>query len=286
MNIAQAVLFSLEDGHPRAVTNDEPRVEGRRPDVNLNAKITPLRGQQGEMEGLVLALEDLTEETRVRDMFKQFASDQVVELLLKDGSAPALGGQTLQATMLFMDIAGYTELLGNIGSEEMVRLMNDCYTRMVDIVFKHNGTLDKYTGDGFFVVFGAPLSLDNDSHRAVQCALEIVQELDRFNTTHKLSFGVRLGISRGTVVAGNIGSPRRMEYSVIGPHVNLAQRLCDQALSGEILIGERVFAEVAEQFEIATIGRLRFKGIREPQDVYQVVGPTGVRLLPERAGRA
>ena len=282
MNIAQAILFSLEDGHARTVTDDEPQISDGRSTVNVHAKITPL---QGQTEGLVVALEDLTEQTRVRTMFKQYASDQVVELLLKDGSAPALGGQTLEATMLFMDIAGYTELLGRIGSEEMVRLMNDCYTRMVDIVFKHNGTLDKYTGDGFFVVFGAPLSMDDDSHRAVQCALEIVQELDQFNRVHKLSFGVRLGISRGTVVAGNIGSPRRMEYSVIGPDVNLAQRLCDQALAGEILISEQVCTQIDGQFELASIGRLRFKGIREPLDVHQVLGPRGAHLLEERAQR-
>ncbi len=127
--------------------------------------------------------------------------------------------------------------------------------------------------------------MDDDSYRAVQCALEIVQELDHFNRTHKLSFGVRLGISRGTVVAGNIGSPRRMEYSVIGPDVNLAQRLCDQALAGEILVGERVCAEIASHFELSLIGRLRFKGIREPLDVHQVLGPTGARLLKERALR-
>ena len=287
VDIAGAIGSSLEDGRPRAI-DDESQVEEGEPraTVNVRAKITPLRNEQDQMEGLVITLEDLTEQTRLRAMFRQYVSDQVVDVLLAEGAVPALGGETRQATMLFMDVVGSTELLGSIGSEEMVRLMNDCYTCMVGIVFRHNGTLDKYTGDGFFVVFGAPLSADDDSHRAVQCALDIVQEFDQFNRRHGLSFGVSIGISRGTVVAGNIGSPRRMEYSVIGQDVNLAQRLCDQALAGEILISERVRAEVADRFELAGIGRLRFKGMREPLDVFQVIGPPGVHRLEERRQQA
>jgi adenylate cyclase len=269
--LAGATAQCLEDGRERAVQDEA--VSGRH--ITLNGRISPLRNETDQIEGLVITLEDLTEQTRLQTMFKQYASDQVVDLLLRDDAAPALGGEMLTATMLFADVVGSMELLRRIGAEEMVSLMNECYTRMVDIVFGHNGTLDKYTGDGFLAVYGAPLSLERDSERAVQTGLDVIEEMARFSQSRGLELGISLGVSRGQVVAGNIGSPRRMEYSVIGPDVNLAARLCDRARSGELLISSRVFEEVRDDFECEHRGRHAFKGLRDPIELHAVLGPKG-----------
>ncbi len=279
---AAAVCDCLQDGQDRYI--DGERIGSSQ--LTLNARISSLRTEAGQIEGLVITLEDLTEQSRLRTMFKQYDSDQVVDLVLKDDAAPALGGEIRSATMMFVDLVGSTELLGRIGGEEMVSLMNDFFTRMVDIVFSHNGTLDKYTGDGFLAVYGAPVTLEQDSARAVQTGLDILAEMESFNRSNDQSLGVSIGISRGTVVAGNIGSLRRMEYSVIGPDVNIASRLCDRARSSEILVSSRVYDEVGGIFEYEHAGRLPFKGMRERMDIYRVLGIEGSVVRTERAGES
>ena len=270
--IAAAIASCLDDGEPRSVEGEQ--VAGG---LTLNARINPLRTEEDEVEGLVITLEDLTEQTRMRSMFKQYASDQVVDLLLERDLAPALGGEIREATMLFVDVVGFTELLGKLGGEEVVRLMNDCYTHLVDIVFEHSGTLDKYTGDGFLAVFGAPLSSGDDSRRAVQTSLDILAAIQSFNRSTGQNLGIGIGIASARVVAGNIGSPRRMEYSVIGPDVNLAARLCDRARADQILVSAAVRDEVSELFAFEDAGRHVFKHLREPVRVYAVLGPPGTR---------
>lgn len=280
--LAAAVGETLADGEPREI-HQEAMAEGG---VTLNGRVTSLVSRDGQVTGAVLTIEDLTEQIRLKTMFRQYASDQVVEMLLRDGRAPALGGEMCEATTVFVDTVGSTELLGKIGAPEMVALMNECYTRLVDLVFKYSGTLDKYTGDGFMAVFGAPLSQADDTQRAVLCSLEIADEMERFNRGRSQPLDIKIGISRGPVVAGNLGSPRRMEYSVIGRDVNLASRLCDHAYAGEILVSSAVRREVAGDFSFEPMGRHIFKGMPEPLDVFRVLGPgEAAAELPGRAAR-
>ena len=269
--IAQAVGLSLSDGRERRVENEQ----GEQDSLSLNAHVTPLLNETDEVQGVVVALEDLTPQMRIQSMFKQYASDQVVDLLLSADTQPALGGEQRVATMLFVDLVGSTELLGQIGPEEMVDLLNDCFTRLVDIVFDYNGTLDKYMGDGFLAVFGVPVTFSDDSKRAVRSALAIRSEMRRFSEENQQNWGISIGISRGSVVAGNIGSLRRMEYTVIGPDVNLAARLCDKARSGEILVSSIVQNELQDEFEFGYLGPQLFKGNREPIEVYELLGLQG-----------
>lgn len=263
--IAAAAKDTLEDGQERHVRNEE----GSKTGLTLSARTSPLRDEDGASEGIVIALEDITERSRMRAMFQQYVSDQVVEQVLEADTEPVLGGQVRTATMLFVDVVRSTELLHEIGAQEMVRLMNECFTSMVEIVFEHNGTLDKYTGDGFLAVYGAPVSFGDDSRRAVQSGLDIIGEIKRLNRRSKRSLAISIGISRGEVVAGNIGSPRRMEYSVIGQDVVLASRLCERARSNEILVTPLVRRELESLFGFEHAGRHLFKGLREPMDVYR-----------------
>jgi len=274
--IADAIRASLEDGKGRDIDAEQVHKD----DLRLNARISPLRNEQGEMQGLVIALEDLTEQHRIRDMFRQMASEQVVDLLLEADSQPALGGELRNVTMLFADLVGSTNLLGQIGPEEMVDLLNDCFTRLVDIIFAFNGTLDKYTGDGFLAIFGAPISFPDDTHRAAQSALAIREEMERFNLDHQLSLGIKIGISRGEVTAGFIGSLSRMEYTVIGNSVNLGARLSDRARGGEILVDSRLHERLESEYDFEYAGRQRFKGIDDPIETYQLIGLPGTRPPP------
>ena len=270
--IAEAVEASLRDGEERQVDNEQAVERG----ITLNARITALRRERGEVQGLVIALENLTEEMRIRAMFKQYASDQVVDLLLTRKTPPALGGEERDATILFVDIRGSTALLGRIGAEEMVARLNDCFSRLNEIIFENNGTLSKYTGDGFMVVYGAPISFPDDTERAVRTALAMRDEMARFNRKLEEPLGLAFGISRGRVLAGNIGSLRRMEYTLIGPAVVLASRFCDAAKAGQIWVERNIFEKLKDRFDFAYLDRQRFKGL-EPVDVYEVLGLRGSR---------
>ena len=269
--IAEAVNLSLQDGESRRVDGEQVTETG----VTLNARIATLRNERKEVQGVVIALEDLTQEMRIETMFKQYASDQVVELLLDQEEPPVLGGEEREVTILFVDMRGSTALLERIGAEEMVASLNDCFSRLNEIIFENNGTFDKYTGDGFMVVYGAPLSFPDDSERAVRTALAMRDEMVRFNKKREEPLNLAFGISRGRVLAGNIGSLRRMEYTVYGPSVNLASRLCDGARGGQIWVGPNIYGELKGRFEFEYLGRQSFKGTES--DVYEILGPKGTR---------
>ena len=269
--IAGAVRQSLRDGKERSIAAETP---GPRAPV-LDATITAMRDEQDQIVGLVVALEDQTQQTRVHNLFRRYVSDQVVDLLLETDAPPALGGESRRAIMLFVDLVRSTELLEEIGPEAMVEVLNACFTRFEDIIFRHGGTLNKYIGDGLLAVFGAPLSFADDSRRALQSALEIKAEMERYAHERGTPLSIKQGLSLGSVLSGNIGSPRRMEYTVIGPAVNMAARLCDRARSGEILLNAALFEELAYDFDFTYLDRQLFKGTRTPVKVYRAEGSKG-----------
>ena len=278
-NLAKAIRSSLIDGKSQQIDGEYAPEH----DVTLNARIAALRNEQEEIQGVVIALEDLTAEMRIRDRFKQYASDQVVDLLLNQTAPPTLGGEERDVTMLFADIRGSSALLGRIGAEKMVAVLNRCFSRLNEIIFEYNGTLDKYTGDGFLVVYGAPVALPDNSERAVRTALAMQEEMAKLNRETSDQLGLGLGIARGKVIAGNIGSLRRMEYTVIGESVNVASRLCDGARAGQIWSGHNIYAELNKTFDFQYLGRKRFKNV-DPIEVYEVAGIKGARRTKQLGG--
>jgi adenylate cyclase len=151
-------------------------------------------------------------------------------------------------------------------------LLNLYFSRMTDIIFAHDGTLDKYIGDGLMAVFGAPMEKKDDADRAIRAALEMRSELARMmeGTETPKKFTIRIGVNTGRVVAGNIGSPRRMDYTVIGDPVNVASRLESIAQPGQILIGEETYRLVKDRFKIREVGRRKVKGRSSEIMVYEV----------------
>ena len=264
---ARAVLASLKDGESRIVEGERVADRG----IVLNGRISPLKNDEGTVAGVVVALEDLSEEMRLRSMFKAYVSDQVVDAMVEGDGMPSLGGEERDVTVLCADIRKSTNLLTRIGAEEMVSLLNDCFTRLNELIFENDGTLDKYMGDGFMVVYGAPLSHEDDTERAVRTAVAMRDEVARFNRGKPEPVPLAFGMSRGRVVAGNVGSIRRMEYTCIGPAVVQAARLCDAAAAGQILVDDSIEQTVGGRFSFEDAGWRSLAGVGNIQ-THWVVG--------------
>ena len=221
--------------------------------------------------------EQIREEERMRSRLERFHSPQVIEMILKGGQETkdnVMEPKELTATILFTDIVGFTRLSETLPPREVNIILNRYFSKMTDIIFKYDGTLDKYIGDGMMAVFGAPMEKEDDAERAVRAAIEIIKELSAMmkETTPDRRFDIRIGINTGRVVAGNIGSPKRMDYTVIGDPVNIASRLESMAKPNQILLGEETCRRVKDRFAIRKMGLKKVKGKRSEIMVYEVTG--------------
>jgi len=221
--------------------------------------------------------QQIREEEHMRERLERFHSPQVIEMIIR-GSHKAqddfMEAKELMTTILFTDMVKFTTLSETMHPREINTLLNQHFSRMTDIVFDHNGTLDKYLGDGIMAVFGAPMEKKDDAKRAVQAALEIRKDFSDMmeKSSSETKFDIRMGINTGRVVAGNIGSPRRLDYTVIGDPVNTASRLESIAKPNQILIGEATYKQVkGKKFNIKKIGPTKLKGKREEILVYEVL---------------
>ena len=216
-------------------------------------------------------------EMMARQRLERFHSPEVVDLII---NREDVDEETLMApdeklvTVLFTDIVNFTPFSERLSPGEVSLQLNQYFGKMTDIVFKYNGTLDKYIGDAIMAVFGAPIEREDDAQRAIQAALDMRRAVFQMmeQTEPNRQFSVRLGINTGKAVAGNLGSPRRMEYSIIGDTVNTASRIQSIAEPNQILIGEKTYEKVKGQFHIIKIGKKSVKGKSKAVTVYEVVG--------------
>ncbi len=220
--------------------------------------------------------EKIREEERMINRLERFHSPQVIDMILKSGldtKDDMMEAKELDVTILFMDIIGFTRLSEEMSPREINMILNQYFSRMTDIIFEYEGTLDKYIGDGLMAVFGAPREKKDDARRAVKAALRMRKELASMmeKATLKRKFNIRIGINTGRVVAGNIGSPKRMEYTVIGDPVNIAFRLESIAKPNQIIIGEKTYRDVKDTFKISKIGPKELKGKSEKIIVFEVL---------------
>ncbi len=220
--------------------------------------------------------EKIREEERMINRLERFHSPQVIDMILKSGQEEKeniMEAKDLKATILFSDIIGFTGLTEKMPPREINMLLNQFFSRMTDIIFEHEGTLDKYIGDSLMAIFGAPIEKKDDAERAVSAALRMRQELaamiDKAGKREK--FKMRIGINTGNVVAGNIGSLKRMEYTVIGNPVNVASRLESLAQPNQIIIGEETYKLVKGKFKIKKIGPKKVKGSSKEIMAYEVL---------------
>jgi adenylate cyclase len=220
--------------------------------------------------------EQIREEERMRNRLERFHSPQVIEMILRSGQETKdniMEPKDLTATMLFTDIIGFTRLSEQMPPREINMILNQFFSRMTDIIFEYDGTLDKYIGDALMAVFGAPMEKEDDAERAILAALEMRRELAVMmeKAGAEKQINVRIGINTGRVVAGNIGSPKRMDYTVIGDPVNIASRLESIAQPNQILIGEETYRHVKGRFKINEVGAHKVKGKEKKILAYEVI---------------
>jgi adenylate cyclase len=220
--------------------------------------------------------EKIRHEEMLRTRLERFHSPQVIDVIIQSGQdsqEDLMEAKDKNATILFTDIIGFTRLSEKMSPREVNQLLNQYFARMTDIIFEHEGTLDKYLGDGVMAVFGAPMEKRDDAERAIHAALRMRHEVEQLKQEEILNseFNIRIGINTGTVVAGNIGSPKRLEYTVIGDPVNIASRLETNAEPNQILIGPDTYELVKEKFEVREVGLQTLKGRDAQVMAYEVL---------------
>ena len=230
----------------------------------VNISVAPRLDPEGNKQGLVMAVEDISDVSKVKNTFKRYVSKQVVDELLDDDAKLNLGGEQRNVTILFTDIRGFTSMSEKMNPEKVVTTLNEYFSDMIDIVFKHNGTLDKIIGDELMVLYGAPITGENDTLRAVETAIDMQQRIKELNKERKKRKDppilVGAGINDGLVVSGNIGSRDLMDYTVIGDTVNVASRLCAAAGPGEILVSETVYKKTKTEITYTKLDPISVKG--------------------------
>jgi adenylate cyclase len=223
----------------------------------------------------------LKEREQLRDMFGKYMASQVVSELLEKGEI-SLEGESREVTVLLSDIRGYTALTEELGAAEVVALLNEYFTILVDCVIAEDGVVDKFMGDAMLCWFGAPVPTDDHRQKAVRAAVRMMERLGAWNADRVAKglkpVGTGIGTACGSVVVGNIGSPQFVEYTAIGDTVNLASRLCSKAEAGEVIVNTttRRTCEASgvmnDRFE--EIGFVDLKGVAEPVRIHKIVVPT------------
>ncbi|HYB44822.1 MAG TPA: adenylate/guanylate cyclase domain-containing protein [Candidatus Methylomirabilis sp.] len=258
-------------------------VEGTRAiaagNFNIALKV-PSRDEIGVLtESFNQMARSLREKEMIKRAFTRYVAREVVEEILKDPERLVLTGERREVTVLFCDVRGFTPLSERLSPEEVVSLLNDFYTLMIETTFKYDGTLDKFMGDAVMAIFGAPIAHPDHSVRAVQTALAMQQGIVGLNERRakdgKEGVAIGIGVSAGQAVAGTVGTEDRMEYTVIGDSVNLAARLESNAKPGQILISQRTWERVKTAVEVRPLGFIKVKGKEEQVEVYEVLGLAG-----------
>ena len=200
----------------------------------------------------------------------------IADRILASDSEGTLAGMRKEVSVLFADVRGLTTYSEQHDPEQVTKSLNEYFEVMVDVIAGHEGVLDKYIGDGLMVVFGAPMTQEDHARRAVITALEMQAALQSLNLKRlqrgdePISIGI--GVNTGLAISGNLGSLKRMEFTVIGDTVNTAARLESNAKQGQILIGRGTYQKVTDLIECESLGQISVKGKAEPVEVWWLKG--------------
>ncbi|BAY16584.1 adenylate/guanylate cyclase with Chase sensor [Anabaenopsis circularis NIES-21] len=217
--------------------------------------------------------------TGMRKTFGRYLTDEVVSNLLENPAGLKIGGDRRKVTLLFSDLRGFSAMSEQLSPEQVVTILNFYLGTMTEVINQYKGTINEFMGDGIFVIFGAPIHRPDDSERAIACAVAMQLAMQQVNEHNKkinlpiLEMGI--GINTGEVVAGNIGSQKRAQYTVIGSHVNLASRVETYTVGGQVLISENTLQDAHIKLHIGSQMQIQPKGIRKPINIYEVCGVGG-----------
>jgi len=267
---------------------------GSQGEMDFALNVSPLRGKRGRFEGLTLIFTDQTRERElqarmesvveerrfIKDMFSRYLSSEIVQQLVSAPDLVKLGGDKKLATVFFADIRGYTSFSEGKDPEYLITILNEYFSEAVEVVVRHRGYIDKFIGDCIMAAWGVPLQTEEqDAVAAVSCALEI-QSLTSspgrsFFQGEASALKIGIGMHTGPLVAGNLGSSRRMNYTVIGDTVNVAARLEGIAGPGEVIITQETRDFLADRFVLERRGPVRVKGKSQPIPIYAVLRTAG-----------
>jgi adenylate cyclase len=260
-------------GKPDVIMDAEAEFGGIRISVNLT--LLPLVSTAKKL-GSMIIIDDITSEKRMKSTMSRYMDPGLADQIL-EGGEEVLGGKSTMATVLFSDIRGFTTLTEELGPQGTVSLLNEYFTIMVDCIQKEGGMLDKFIGDAIMAAFGVPIPHEDDEDRAVRAAIGMIRALHVWNRQRaiegKKPVGMGIGLNTDTIVSGNIGSPKRMDYTLIGDGVNLASRLeslCKQ-YHASILISENTVRRLKGTYRIREVDRVQVKGKTQSVEVYEVL---------------
>ncbi len=250
--------------------------------ISANVTFLPLIGKDEDQNekklGSMIMIEDISTEKRMKSTMSRYMDPGIADQLMGDGGGEEfLGGKSSEITVLFSDVRSFTTITEALGAQGTVQMLNDYFTIMVDCITREGGMLDKFIGDAIMAGFGIPVAHEDDEDRAVRAAIAMIVELWEWNVEREargedpIDHGV--GLNTGMVVSGNIGSPKRMDYTMIGDGVNLAARLesaCKQ-YSARLLISEFTKAKLKGTYKLRDIDMVVVKGKTEPVGVYEVL---------------
>jgi len=218
----------------------------------------------------------IEQEALTRQRFQRLLSPAIAELVVAGEVEVQKGGQSRETSVFFSDIRGFTAMSEKRSAQAVVDMLNEYFELMVEVIFKYEGTLDKFVGDEIMALFGAPVSIADHAYRAVKVAVEQMQALEEWNLVRVAEgeepIRVGIGINTGEVVAGYLGSSKALEYTVIGDVVNTASRLCSRAGAGEIVISSNTYEIVKDQFDLEELPPAQVKGKSHALQIYRVLG--------------
>ncbi|PKL26770.1 MAG: guanylate cyclase [Spirochaetae bacterium HGW-Spirochaetae-3] len=290
--VIKAVDKSLREGS--TLLGIEGIAKGERGDIDFSLNMSPVRGRRSDRhDGLILTFTDQTRERElkdqvdvvveerraIKDMFSRYLSVDVVQHLMDSPDLVKLGGSGKRATVFFADIRGYTSFSEGKTPEYIIGVLNDYFSEAVEIVLDYKGFIDKFIGDCIMAAWGVPMtSEEEDARNAVSCALDIqrlIQNPKRgFFHGEAEHLRVGIGVHTGYLVAGNLGSSRRMNYSVIGDTVNIAARLEGVAKAGEVIITESTKELLGPSFRLEAREPVKVKGKAEAIRIYSALEKT------------
>jgi adenylate cyclase len=272
LDIVQAIELAI--AHETEARKSYLSLSQETDDLELKALLKEIAMEEASHEASLRSRLRLYQERHMlRDTFSRYVSPELCEEILKNPGLLQLGGRRQAVTVLFADIRNFTTMSESMAPEAVVEVLNTYFTEMVDLVFKYQGTLDKFVGDALMAVFGVPLPLPQAADQAVECALAMQRHLKEMQAAGRTAIqGMRIGINTGEAIVGNIGSQKRMDFTVVGDVVNVAARLQELAkeLEADTLISGATFQELKGQFKTVPETAVVLRGRKDPTGIYRL----------------
>jgi len=272
--VMEKLQLVMETQQQQTVVDAPLKIQEEKLSVNLT--VQPLLNIDQKRIGSMIVIEDISTEKRLKSTMSRYMDPAIADRLLATGTE-ILGGTSVECTVLFADVRGFTTLTEQLGPQGTVALLNEYFTLMVDCIQQESGMLDKFIGDAIMAAFGIPVGHEDDADRAVRAAIAMIETLNKWNlqrtTDGRLPVNIGIGLNTDTVISGNIGSSKRMDFTIIGDGVNLAARLesaCKQ-YGSKILISEFTMRRLKGTYRLREIDLVVVKGKTRPVAIYEVL---------------